>query len=71
MATITFVQNENDAQLPRLPDSYTQVNGIYSGSQIMPQFLNAVDNVQFPPIELQRVEQSFVQRQDLRLFRMR
>ncbi|MGA9393205.1 MAG: hypothetical protein WBV69_22440 [Candidatus Sulfotelmatobacter sp.] len=71
MATITFIQNENDAQMPRIPDSYTQVNGIYSGSQIAPQFLNAVDNVQFPPIELIRLEQSFVQRQDLRFLRMR
>jgi len=71
MATVTFVQNENDAQLPQIPDSYTQVNGIYAGTQIMPQFLNAVDNVQFPPIELQRLEQSYAQRQDLRFFRMR
>jgi hypothetical protein len=71
MATITFVQNENDAQLPQIPDNYTQVNGIYSESQIMPQFLNAMDNVQFPPIEVQRLEHSYIQRQDLRFFRMR
>jgi len=69
MATITFVQDDNNAQLPQRPENYTQVNGIYSSAQIMPQFLNAVDNVQFPQIDLIWLEQSLAQRQDLRFLR--
>jgi hypothetical protein len=67
--TITFVQNENDAQVPRVAENYTQVNGIY-GIQITPQFLNATDNVQHSPDEYWKATQAYEQQGDLRFFRM-
>ncbi len=70
MATITFTQYGAGAQGPPAPENYTQVSGIYS-MQIEPQFLAAIDNVQYPPIELLVLEQEYSQRQDLRFFRMR
>lgn len=70
MATITFTQYGNGAQGPPNPENYTQVSGIYS-LQIAPQFLSAIDNVQYPPIELMALEQAYTQREDLRFFRMR
>jgi hypothetical protein len=45
------------------------VNGIY-GSEVVPQFLNAKDNVHHSPAELLKAEQLYRQQQDLRFFRM-
>jgi hypothetical protein len=67
--TVTFAQIENDAQAPQAPENYTSVNGIY-GSEVVPQFLNAKDNVHHSPAELLKAEQLYRQQQDLRFFRM-
>jgi hypothetical protein len=69
VATITFVQGENDARVPQAPENYTCVNGIY-GSEVTPQFLNARDNVQHSPAEIFTAEQAYLQQEDLRFFRM-
>jgi hypothetical protein len=34
-----------------LPQNYTQVGGVYDGSEIRPQFLSTFDNVQHLPVE--------------------
>jgi hypothetical protein len=53
------------------PENYTQVNGIY-GSEITPQFLGAVNNVAFSPLELQKAEQAYSSaQQEPRFFRVR
>jgi hypothetical protein len=65
--TITFAETANE--IVRLPENYTQVTGIYT-SQIAPQFLNGADNVQHSADELVKVEQSYVQQQDINFFRM-
>ncbi len=67
--TFTLSQIENDAQAPQAPENYTSVNGIY-GSEIVPQFLNAKDNVNHSPAEMLKAEQAYRQQQDLRFFRI-
>jgi len=65
--TVTLAQNQNE--IVRMPENYTQVTGIYT-LQMAPQFLNGTDNVQYPSAEILRAEQEFVQQQELRFFRM-
>ncbi len=67
LETVTFVQTEND--IVRLPENYTQVTGIYT-PQIVPQFLNGVDNVQHSGEELAKIERTYVAQQDIHFFRM-
>ncbi len=65
--TITFAQVGNE--MVRAPENYTQVSGIYT-PQVTPQFLNAPDNVQYPSTEILKAEQTYVQQEELRFFRM-
>jgi hypothetical protein len=67
--TITFAQPEDE--IARVPENYTQVTGIYTQHQMVPQFLNGPDNVQQSASEMLRAEQVYLEQQDLRFFRIR
>lgn len=68
--TVTFMQDENGAQVQQAPENYTSINGIY-GAEIAPQFSNTKDNVHQLPIELVKVQEAYSERQDLRFFNIR